>query len=403
MEELRREIAASIAQVEANLKVAEPTPEQLSRFMSNLSHRIEAILSNAGSQLGELTKNTLLSCNWDCRLHRILKNRSLEVHHCLESLRTLLERLNAWVPEVVPKDEELKDISLACNKLWELDVNRVVPNIGYAINIQNGKTSWTEGDMAKDPLFQYVHEKVFEIPTFKFFIALLDNYHSMTGETERMSSYQLKEQDMFLKAVLETPCGQYLFNYLVHLKRVPSDHTAFLRILKEVWFGLYRRKEYNDSSGFEHVFVGEVTDDKVIGMHNWIQIYFEEKKKHLDYLGYIKPKRKVQSLDKFSPSLQFITIQFTWHNHLKPESSSFIGTSPEFEFCLYSLVFFLGMEKAFVQCGPYRMLISAFRYTHKGREFIGSAYPECLPLDKDEAAIKIQSIARRRFNKIRVY
>lgn len=28
------------------------------------------------------------------------------------------------------------------------------------------------------------------------------------------------------------------------------------------------------------------------GMHNWIQVYMEEKKKALDYRGWIKPKRK---------------------------------------------------------------------------------------------------------------
>ena len=43
-----------------------------------------------------------------------------------------------------------------------------------------------------------------------------------------------------------------------------------------------------DSSGFEHVFVGETRgDSEVIGFHNWIQFYLQEKAGHVDYQGYI--------------------------------------------------------------------------------------------------------------------
>jgi hypothetical protein len=40
-----------------------------------------------------------------------------------------------------------------------------------------------------------------------------------------------------------------------------------------------------DSSGFEHVFVGEEDEETrtVSGLHNWIQIADEERKGHLDY------------------------------------------------------------------------------------------------------------------------
>ena len=42
-----------------------------------------------------------------------------------------------------------------------------------------------------------------------------------------------------------------------------------------------------DSSGFEHVFVGETkSGTEIIGFHNWLQFYLQEKHGHLDYKGY---------------------------------------------------------------------------------------------------------------------
>jgi len=51
-----------------------------------------------------------------------------------------------------------------------------------------------------------------------------------------------------------------------------------------VCFSLHTRP---DSSGFEHVFVGETRGGRtVIGFHNWIQLYLQEKLGHIDYKGY---------------------------------------------------------------------------------------------------------------------
>lgn len=36
----------------------------------------------------------------------------------------------------VPTQEELSDLSLACQKIWELDQNRLEPNRDYQINLQ---------------------------------------------------------------------------------------------------------------------------------------------------------------------------------------------------------------------------------------------------------------------------
>jgi hypothetical protein len=49
--------------------------------------------------------------------------------------------------------------------------------------------------------------------------------------------------------------------YLLATKKTNAvSRDQFIRELNNLWFGLYSRKSRNDSSGFEHVFTGEITD-----------------------------------------------------------------------------------------------------------------------------------------------
>lgn len=46
-------------------------------------------------------------------------------------------------------------------------------------------------------------------------------------------------------------------------------------------------RDREDSCGFEHVFVGETKNgQEVMGLHNWIQFYLQEKHNNVDYKGY---------------------------------------------------------------------------------------------------------------------
>lgn len=48
------------------------------------------------------------------------------------------------------------------------------------------------------------------------------------------------------------------------------------------------------SSGFEHVFLAELRDDTILGLHNWIYFHEQEAQGNLNYQGFIE---KIQ-LDK---------------------------------------------------------------------------------------------------------
>lgn len=273
--------------------------------------------------------------------------------------------------DVNPTVAELKDVRLAANRLWGLDFNRLHPNVDYKVNLQHGKKPYHEGDLAPEKLFTGVSPAVFKRPTFATFYALLDNYERSTGKQETVTYHEKKENWAFLTEVMKTAPMVYAHRYLAHRKLSPSSVDGFKKQLNALWFGLYRRESNNDSSGFEHVFVGEERGGKVMGMHNWIQLYIEEQRGNLDYRGFIFPKHGGRKHDPYGEH-QILTLQFAWLDELKPVSTSFIGVSPEFELALYTLMFLAGVENNKVQCGPYKLNIKCFRY---GKQ-LGTSYPE---------------------------
>lgn len=111
---------------------------------------------------------------------------------------------------------------------------------------------------------------------------------------------------------------QRAHKYLVSKGKSNSNLRLFKSQLHLIWFQLYHRERHAgwdvvkrvcrmksgiycvclmdfhtlthtslDSSGFEHVFVGETkSGTEIVGFHNWIQFYLQEKNGNLDYKGY---------------------------------------------------------------------------------------------------------------------
>jgi len=289
---------------------------------------------------------------------------------------------------LLPRKYELKlspefnlDVSLseAVQELWNLDVNRLTPGVDYQIYVQGGKKPFWKGDSAEDPLFTYVDKNALRRPTYRGFMALLDNYKAETGEAEDVSSEERKENWAFLNAILETAPMQFCHKYL-HQKdpeKIPSDTQEFKRLLYKIWFDLYKRERGGpkDSSGFEHVFIGEVKNEKISGFHNWIQFYMEEQKGALDYRGYIKPRSRSDAATNSDDHI--LTLQFAWNGVEKSVGTSFIGVSPEFEMAVYSMCFLLGEEdnEVTLNTGSDEFVLNIKCYTYN-RDKIGTAFPE---------------------------
>ena len=73
-------------------------------------------------------------------------------------------------------------------------------------------------------------------------------------------------------------------------------------------------------------------------------------------------------------------IRFEWLGYTKSVSSLFVGTSPEFEFALYSLLWLGGSPSARVQLGPYDLEVKI----HDLHGKIGSAFPCLLSVDEEK-------------------
>lgn len=71
----------------------------------------------------------------------------------------------------------------------------------------------------------------------------------------------------------------------------------------------FRARGQADTSGFEHVFMGEAKNGEVSGMHSWLRMYLLENdpKERFDYMGFLV-KRGVGS---FAPSLQIYKYMFS--------------------------------------------------------------------------------------------
>uniref|UniRef100_A0A0N5A709 Endoribonuclease n=1 Tax=Parastrongyloides trichosuri TaxID=131310 RepID=A0A0N5A709_PARTI len=263
-----------------------------------------------------------------------------------------------------------KEIQDFVNEIYKFDENAVTNNYLH-LNFQKDIHIKDKRDNAPEPLFKYVNSSLFKKPTYKAYLALMDNYIPEVGKEENITLAKDREIKNFFKAIMKTRIGSKLFKFL---KSKEYKHTKtkyeFEKLLKQIWFGLYTRsKGVSDSSGFEHVFMGEIKKKKVSGLHNWIRLYHLEKNnktEKFDYMGY---------LEKSSGFVA--SIKYRWRKGTKQIGSFFIGTSPEFDFSIYTLCFLSKRKSGTcnfeINGCPIKVITHELKY--KGNVYIGSSYP----------------------------
>ncbi|KAG6505954.1 hypothetical protein ZIOFF_031267 [Zingiber officinale] len=105
---------------------------------------------------------------------------------------------------VDPTREELHDLSKACSRLWELDINRLVPGKDFEIECGRGTKVYREEDMAAGNLFTWLSNSVLRRPTYSTFCSLLDNYNPDEGYREVVTSEEKHEEAAFMEEISRT-------------------------------------------------------------------------------------------------------------------------------------------------------------------------------------------------------
>ncbi|XP_076438111.1 uridylate-specific endoribonuclease D-like [Babylonia areolata] len=273
--------------------------------------------------------------------------------------------------------EALADVT---EYFWANDVNRMTSS-EYTADWQAQVSDGNTADMSPGKLFSFVDQSVFNAkPTFAAFLALLDNYDSFIGTSDFLSSAEKAEMDDLYSLLRATAIFNKLYEFLLCKGHVSSDED-FKTKFYNLWFDLYPRSSSAsailDSSGFEHVMVGELRvsggSKSVSGFHSWLQFYQEERLGRINYFGYVRGIKTVPYV---------IGANFAWRpstssrDATKALGSFFLGSSPEFDLAIYTICAFESPNSICnVRLGGASLSIQTWDVNHKSGLQIGSSYP----------------------------
>jgi len=240
------------------------------------------------------------------------------------------------------------------------------------------ETSKCGPDNSPDRLYNIGDEDgILAIDTIAKLVSLLDNYESDVHAEEEVTEEEQQEEKAFIDAVIKTPEMKEAYNFLTTHKKFEGSND-FSSYVHQIWFGLYdrdgTRRRVLDSSGFEHVFVGEIKHGKVSGQHNWVQQYLLEKDGNLNYKGFLETAtyNSPNSTDAFG-----LTSVYDWNDHTKCIGGGLIGTTPELEMALATVCFMTRNGKdCRLSFNSNVFYYKTFSMRFEGSNLIGTAYPE---------------------------
>jgi len=274
-------------------------------------------------------------------------------------------------------DAELQTLSEA---MLAADVNNCADLV--TVNQQGSTSFHSQRDNAPLPLLT-VQASAYTKPTIEKLLPLHNNYVPRVSTVEVVTTQETQEETAFLDAIMPTSVMKKAEKFLVDKGFITTrrrlsngsyrtNNRAFRDAIHLIWFGLYSRENGTlGSSGFEHVFLGEIKQEKVQGFHNWVFFSKEEQNDKLNYKGKIGPYVNLGNKGKI------VKHKFDWNNKEKPISSMFVGTSPEFEMALYTVCFYTRPgQRCAVKLNGKDVNITTHYLYRQGKRYVGSAFPD---------------------------
>lgn len=221
---------------------------------------------------------------------------------------------------------------------------------------------------------------------------LFNNYEQDAAVNEFVTPLERSEESDFLDVIMVSQVMRHTMQFLQAKGIVTPDPKTHRDLVKTLWFNMYSRGQGKiGSSAFEHIFLSEIKNGTIMGLHNWLYFYEQEKAGKLDYKGYIKKvdlgnnvsiiiffkKHKILQLNEIIilQKGELMKVRFAFNNYNKPVNSLFVGTSPELEIAIYTLCFELRPDSncpISLNGKTFEMQTHTFRY--RGKNLIGSAY-----------------------------
>jgi len=384
----------------------------LRAYVTNTKEKLEKLLASddpptAEEEIQNIVKSVVLSVKRLCSAApATVKSQikeAVEAPGCLADpptadlagLRDAMEAIEGILPPAEPEEQEKADVTpgpeiesfaAVVARMWEEfeDKSRLV--VGHDLKLSpQGRATDLHGlsDRCPHPLIVGLNEEKFHSrPLTAKFLALLDNYDRDTDAAEVVTAQEKREMDEFLDALSETPHFRYVHQVLVKWKCAPESMDRFIAEVYNAWFANYSLsgRGPKSSSGFEHVFVGEEKKDRntgessIIGFHNWIQFWAQERAGKVNYLGYVGHLDGDDSV---------VSVHFQWDDddaekEVKPVSTLLMGTSIAFELALGTLAFF-GLQDGEVapcQLGPHHVSVNVHKWRSRLGQQIRTVYLE---------------------------
>jgi len=267
------------------------------------------------------------------------------------------------------------DLIMLSEILLEVDTNNVGGRI--RLDLQCTTNSGNSQDCSPSPLFRYVDPAILEMSIYTALAALYDNYVASPSVVEDHTEEEQQEEMELIQEICSTNVMQTTHQFLTEKGVFSGTEEEWCRHLYDTWFGMYdRAKEILGSSGFEHVFIGEIKGGTVGGFHNWFHWYTLEKKGEINYLGYWETA-------EFGPDMEFgggISFTYTWNGTQKPYGSMFLATSPELEMALYTTCLMTRPNaKCHITLSGRDVYIQTWTHQSGDLVLVGSSYPDWAP------------------------